>query len=286
MRELRRRTHRLLGLDEPDDPVSRYFDIALSVLILLNIAALIVGTVDWVETRYGAALNALEVFSVVLFTIEYVLRLWSIVENERYSRPVVGRVRWSLTGYAIADAIAILPFYFTLGSGVDLRFVRALRLLRLARVIKLGRYSEGMRALGGVLRAKLPVLTSATVVLLVMLMLSSGLLFYAEQDAQPEKFENLPLAIFWAFSVMVGEVGTIAETTLGRFIVAFIALLGVGLFALPAGILASGLVQVLRDEEVDQESAQSGGRAHTAASSRGPRLGQSARRTRGIGRRP
>ncbi len=271
MRELRSRVHRMLGLDEPDDPASRSFDIALSVLILLNIAALILGTVDWIEARYGAALHALEVFSVALFTIEYALRLWSIVENPRYSRPVTGRVRWALTGYAIADAIAIIPFYFTLGSGVDLRFVRALRLLRLARVIKLGRYSEGMRALGRVLRTRLPVLTSATVVLLVMLMLSSGALFYAEHDAQPEKFANLPLAIFWAFSVMVGEVGTIAETTLGRFIVAFIALLGVGLFALPAGILASGLVQVLRDDEVDQVSdGSSSGDHHSRAGDTSP----------------
>jgi voltage-gated potassium channel len=279
VRELRRRTHKMLGLDEPDDPASRYFDIALSVLILLNIAALILGTVDRVETRYGAALHAFEVFSVVLFTIEYMLRLWSIVEDPRYSRPVIGRIRWALTGYAIADAIAIVPFYFTIGSGIDLRFVRALRLLRLARVIKLGRYSEGIQALGRVLRTKLPELISATVVLLVMLILSSGALFYAEHDAQPEKFANLPLAIFWAFSVMVGEVGTIAETTLGRFIVAFIALLGVGLFALPAGILASGLVQVLRDDEAAQESARTDGRSNGSESgTRDPRSERPTRR--------
>jgi voltage-gated potassium channel len=251
---LRRWTHRLLGLDEPDDPASRTFDIALSILILLNIAALIVGTVSEFDRRYGTLLAGFEVFSVVLFTVEYLLRLWSIVEDPRYRHPVFGRIRWALTGYAIADLIAIVPFYVTLGAGVDLRFVRALRLLRLARVIKLGRYSEGMQALGEVLRAKRPVLTSATVVLLVMLMLSSGLLYYAEHDAQPEKFANLPLAIFWAFSVMVGEVGSIAQTTLGRFLVAFIALLGVGLVALPAGILASGLVQVLREDESATDS--------------------------------
>lgn len=282
MLALRQNVHRILGLDEPDDPQSTAFDIALSVLILLNVVTLVLSTVSSIHAKYRVPLEAFEAFSVALFTVEYLLRLWSTVENRRYARPVLGRLRWALTPYALADLVAILPFYLTLGAGIDLRFVRVLRLLRLARVVKLGRYSEGMRALGKVVRSRIQVLTSASVVLLVMLLLSSGFLFYAEHEAQPEKYPNLALALFWAFSVMVGDVGTVAVTTFGRFVVAFIALLGVGLFALPAGVLASGLVEVLRDDpdkgEAEPEAEPPDGHDDPAVGPRGPTPSERERR--------
>ena len=132
---------RISGILEPGDEDSRYFDPFIMGLILLNVAAVVLATVDWLYLRYASFFNAFEIFSVAVFTVEYILRVWSCTANPEFKDPVRGRLRFMVTPLALIDLLAVLPFYLPFVFP-DLRFMRALRLFRLFRVLKLARYSS------------------------------------------------------------------------------------------------------------------------------------------------
>ncbi len=227
------------------------FDIFVAGLIVLNVLASIAGTVPSVYARVGPALYLFEIVSVAIFTLEYGLRVWSCTSRAEYAAPVLGRLRFMLSGPLLVDILAILPFYAGLafpGAGfADLRFIRALRLLRILRLLKLGRYSSSIRTLGAVLRAKKEQLMVTVLAMVVLLVLASSLLFYAENEAQPEVFASIPAAMWWVASTVTTLGCDMAPVTpAGKLLGVAIALLGIGLFALPAGILGSGFVEAAR----------------------------------------
>jgi voltage-gated potassium channel len=228
---------------EPDtrSPMVGWYDKSLAVLIILNVLAVIVASVEAIELEYSRFFLAFEVFSVAIFTIEYVLRLWACTVDSRYSRPVLGRLKYALNPIVIIDLMSFAPFYIA-SLTLDLRFLRILRLLRLLRVLKLGRYSTSMSLVGRVIRRKWPDLVAALIVLLVMLVLASSLMYYVERDAQPLAFASIPAAMWWGVATFttVGYGDVYPQTPLGRLLGSVIAVLGIAFFALPAGILASG----------------------------------------------
>ena len=130
------------------------------------------------------------------------------------------------------------------------------RLVRLLRVLKLGRYSEGRGRLDDVMWRKRGELVSSFLLIAIMLTLVSGLMYFAEHDAQPEAFATLPEAIWWSTLMMTGEFTVTPVTFLGRVLGMVIAILGVGLFALPAGIIASGFLEQLNDQPVTEEEGE------------------------------
>lgn len=179
---------------------------------------------------------------MVLFTVEYGLRIWSCTAEPRYSHPFTGRLKYAFTPLLLIDLIALIPFYLPfLGLG-DLRILRALRLL--AWAARLGRYFEGIRTLGKVLRSKVQELFTVVLVLAVMLVLASAVMYYAEHEAQPDEFASIPEAMWWSIitltTVGYGDVSPV--TPMGKFMAGIIAVLGIGMFALPAGILGSGFL--------------------------------------------
>jgi voltage-gated potassium channel len=148
----------------------------------------------------------------------------------------------------IIDLIAILPFYLPLLLPFDLRVIRAFRLFRLLRVLKLSRYSESMRVLGNVILSKKEELFICIFTGLVLLIVSSSVMYFIESEAQPEKFSNIPEAMWWGVATLttVGYGDIYPVTPLGRIIGAMVSILGIGMFALPAGILASGFAEEIR----------------------------------------
>lgn len=250
-RRLRHRTWEIVAVAEEGDTASLVFDLGILSLILLNVALVIIGTVPWIEARFAESLYAAEVASVVIFTIEYVLRVWSCVEAPDYAAPVAGRLRFMATPLALIDLLAVAPFYLPF-FGIDLRFLRSLRLLRIFRIAKVGRYVPAFYSLRNVVVRKKEELLLSFSVLAVLLILSASLMYYAEHEAQPEAFSSIPATMWWAVATLttVGYGDVYPITTLGRILASASAILGVGLFALPAGILASGLqeeLQVLKD---------------------------------------
>jgi voltage-gated potassium channel len=244
---LRQRVFQVLEDPTSAGIVSRTVQMFLIVIITLNVVAVILQTVESLGVPYKAWFSRFEVFSVIVFTIEYLLRLWVAPLGPRYAGAILGRIRYAITPLALVDLLAIVPFYLPRLIPLDLRFIRALRLMRLVRFMKIGRYSESVRTVGAVLWERKEQLAAALLVLAVLLILTSSLMFYVEHDAQPQAFSSIPASMWWAVSTLttVGYGDIYPVTTLGRVLGSVIAVLGIGLFALPAGILGSGFVERL-----------------------------------------
>lgn len=227
-----------------NDRISRIVRLSLLILILANVAAVVMESVESLATQYRDVWTTFERISIVLFTLEYVARLWTCTVSQEYRGAFVGRLRYIFTPAAIIDLLAILPAYIPVLISADLRILRLLRLFRLLRVLKLTRYTQAVDRISSVLRAKRDELILVLVACGITLLLSASLLYWLEHDYQPDAFSSIPQSMWWAVSALttVGYGDIIPITVLGKCCAAIIAIAGVGLFTLPAGILASGFI--------------------------------------------
>lgn len=249
-RRARRWTYDLVQSEEIDSRLERYVRLAITALILLNVAAVMIETIEDVQIEYRAFLIWLERISVGIFTLEYLLRLWSVVEEPRYSGPILGRLRYAASFFALIDLAAILPFYLPMVLRLDLRTLRILRLLRLARLLKLGRYSRAARILVAILRNQREQLVMSMVVLLFVLVCASTMICYLEHDAQPDAFSSIPESLWWGIVTLttIGYGDTYPVTVAGKVCAAVISIVSIGMVALPSGIIVSGFVNELEQE--------------------------------------
>lgn len=223
-------------------------------LILLNVIAVILETVESLYLSYNSLFRAFELFSICIFTLEYALRVWTCTYIDKYKQPILGRLRYILSFSSLIDLLAIVPFYLPLSKIYDFRFVRIFRLLRFMRVFKLGRYLNATRIISNVFKSKKEELVLCLLMTLALIVISSILMYFVEHDTQPDKFSSIPETMWWSVTTLttVGYGDVFPITALGRILTAFISILGIGLFALPAGILASGFsaeFQKLRKEK-------------------------------------
>ncbi len=241
---LRKRVNEIVNVAKPGDSASRVFDISILALIALNILAMILKSIQPLGDDYATVFYWIECISVVVFTVEYVSRLWSCVEEERYRHRILGRLKMASTALMVIDLLAILPFYLPF-LGVDLRFLRTLRLARVFRVAKLGRYSRSLQTLKRVITAKRSELVVVAFVTGILLVLSSSVIYFAENKAQPEAFASIPAAMWWSVvtltTVGYGDVSPV--TPLGKLFASVVAVLGVGMVALPTGIISAGFLE-------------------------------------------
>jgi voltage-gated potassium channel len=245
----RARLWQILDTPEPGDRWAGATSMLLIVLIALNLSAVIIGTVQSVVTRYGPWLDAFETFSVAVFSLEYLARFWACTSQPVYARPVLGRLRYAFSPLALVDLIAVLPYFLSF-MAVDMRFLRALRLLRLLRIAKFGRYSETLALFGRVMRHKKEELVITSLLMLILIILSASLMYFAEHDAQPEKFPDIPTTAWWAVVTLttVGYGDVFPVTGLGKLFASFVAIFGIAMFALPAGILGASFSEEMRRE--------------------------------------
>ena len=246
-KRLRRFVYGLLMEENSRHPLRRISDFFLLGFILANAAAIVLASVRSFGQRYGAFFTGFEYFSVAVFTVEYLLRLWSCAEDPRYRDPLRGRLRYMLSPMAIVDLLAVLPFYIAAG-GADLRMLRILRVFRLLRLVKIARYSKALQVFGRVLVHTWGQLVFSLVLLAVLLLLASSLIYMAEQDAQPEAFSSIPAAMWWAIATLttVGYGDIYPVTPLGKFLGSVIAVFGIGMFALPAGVLGAAFLEEIQ----------------------------------------
>jgi voltage-gated potassium channel len=242
IKKAKARIYELLDATIIESRLERYLNVFLMGLIFINVLAVILETEEALFLRYKNYFHWFEVISVIVFTIEYFLRLWSWTENEHYRHPVFGRLRFVFTPMALIDLLAILPFYLPMFIPFDLRFLRGLRLFRIFRLLKVSRYVKSLRTIKNVFIEKKEELLITVFSVLIMLVFSSSLMYFVEREAQPNKFTSIPAAMWWGIATLttIGYGDIYPITVLGRFLGSIIAILGIGLFALPAGILASG----------------------------------------------
>lgn len=243
----RKRIFEILALGEKGDRTSQIVDILLIGLISLNVLSVILETLPFLNNKYQLFFESFEIFSVVIFSIEYIIRVWCSVENQckNFTHPFWGRLRYMLTPMALIDLIVILPLYLGFFLTIDLRFMRVLRLLR---VFKLTRYSSSMTLLLQVLADEARSIAAAFFVLCMLIIMASSLTYMAEHQAQPENFSSIPATMWWAIITMtsVGYGDVIPITNIGKVLASIISIISVGIVALPAGLLASGFSEAIR----------------------------------------
>ena len=244
---MRQRIHEILEVGQSGDRISQAVDVVLILLIIGNVAVLVISTDQRIHDAVPGFFFWFEAVSFVIFLTEYVLRVWACTTEPRYARPVKGRLAFMIQPIMLADGIALLSFIFIvaapLDSDLNLVAVRALRLV--GRLARLGRYSPGLRALGLAIASRKNEMLAVVSVVAALLVLASSLMFYVEHTAQPDKFSSIPATMWWSIitvtTVGYGDVAPI--TPLGRMLAGVIALLGIGIFALPAGILGSSFME-------------------------------------------
>ena len=250
MQSLRERVYKIIEAPDPGDWSGRCFDIFMVVLIVTNVVAVVLETVGALAERYATFFWVFELVSVAIFTVEYLLRLWVSVESgdTRFHHPVTGRLRFALTPMALIDLAAILPFYLSWILVVDLRFMRVFRLFRL---LKLTRYSPAIQILGAAFYSQRRTLAAAFVIIMILLVFASSVIFLLEHETQPEAFSSIPAAMWWGLATLttVGYGDVTPVSVGGKVFGAFIMILGIGMFALPAGILASAFAAEFRKRE-------------------------------------
>jgi len=245
---LKKRTYEFLEKAKEGDTAGLIFDWFIMSLISLNVIAVVMATVQSISVRYNKFFNVFEIFSIIIFSIEYILRIWSCTIDEKFRHPILGRIKYFFTPFAIVDLLAILPFYLPKIISVDLRFLRALRLIRLFRVLKMARYNDAIATLKNVILKKREELMVTVFTVFIFLILLSSAVYLVENPVQPEVFPDIPTAMWWGVVTMttVGYGDIYPITALGRIFAAIVSILGVGLFALPAGFLASGFTEEIR----------------------------------------
>ena len=257
--KVRQRCWELLEPGEENDYNSKKVDIFLLVLISLNILSVILETVDSLFNQYKVIFQYFEFFSVLVFTIEYIARLWSCITDKLDNETdLKRRIKYFFSFSAIIDLIAILPSIIALiYPSIDLRFIRALRIIRL---LKFSRYSSSINNLLSVIWNQRRSFGAAYFILFIALIISSSGMYLVEKDVQPEKFGSIPHAMWWAIvtltSVGYGDVTPI--TSMGKIFGSVIIILGILTVALPSGILAAAFTDFTRKSQKKYEDKLKG----------------------------
>ena len=248
---MRNRIYRILESGNQGDRLAKIFSWSMIVLIVLNSAVVVLETVAILETRFGHIFLIIETCSVAIFSVEYIGRLWTAVEHLPLRRhgPLGSRLRYMIGGFAIIDLLAIVPFYVTLFlPNADLSFLLILRLLRL---LKIARYSPALGSLGRVISQERRSLGAGFFVMILFLMISATGMYYAEHHVQPEAFASIPDSMWWGIATLttVGYGDVIPISPVGKILGGIMMLIGLAVFAIPIGIIASGFSTEIRRQE-------------------------------------
>lgn len=243
---------RIYAIIEPKDNDRRIFEFFIILLIILNIIAFILETIPEISIEYRLIFDFFEGFSILIFSIEYILRVWTCDTSGNFQDSIIGRFRYMLTPFALIDLMAILPFYLPMIQP-NLIFFRGIRLLRIFRVLKLTRYADSARILGKIVRDKSSYLAVLFLTNLILLVLTSGAMYLAEHDAQPEVFTNMLTSLWFGIETLtgIGYGDMIPQTPLGRIFGFIILTIGVEMYAIPVGIIISGLTEEFTKEKYE-----------------------------------
>ena len=248
-RTFRQKIHALVSPSDYGGKLHNIFDTFIGVWVIISVAAVVLESVHSVHYLINLEFVILDSIAVGIFTIEYLLRLYSCVEEPRFRHGFLGRFKQARQTSSIIDLLAILPFFLEvfLGHVLDLRFLRT---FRLARLLKLTRYNDSTKILTTVIAREWPVISASAFIMILMVVMTASLGYVIENQAQPEKFDNIPNSVYWAVitlaSVGYGDISPV--TAIGRFMTVVMSLLGIGIFAIPAALLASAFGDQLHKE--------------------------------------
>ncbi len=236
---------------------SKIFDLAIIALIIANTVMVIAETFN-LPKNVLSAINVFEVISVAVFTVEYLLRVWTADLLYPEANAVKARFKYIFSFMALIDLLAILPFYLPLIFPIDLRILRIMRVVRLFRIFKINRYTKALRLIALVFKNKAAQLVSSVFVVGLLLIIASVLMYNIETEAQPDAFSNAFETMWWAVSTLttVGYGDVYPITAAGKVLSTIIAFLGIGLVAVPTGIITAGFTEIVGKEEQAKKSEE------------------------------
>jgi len=244
----KRKVHILLHPELGESKADKFVNIFIITLIVLNVLAVMIETIDPIHIKYKLYFDWFDKISVYIFTVEYVLRVWSCTHDPRYKGSIRGRIKYILTPGALIDLLAFSPYYLHAFLKFDLRMLRILRLMRFFRLFRLTAYTKSAQMIFNVFRSRLNELVLSFIMVLFLIIIASCLLYFAEHTAQPDSFSSIPATIWWAVVTLTttGYGDMSPHTTIGKILAGTIMLTGVALFALPAGIITVGFLEEFR----------------------------------------
>jgi len=235
----------------------------ITALICISVLMAIIESEQDLARNWRAGFIAAERLFFVLFFVEYCCRLWVAAENPRYGPGWRGRLRYAISPAALLDLVALAPIFVAF-VGNEMFLLRLVRLVRILRLAKLGRYSTALDAIGTAIRSRRYELAMSVKIAAVLLLVSSCLLYIVEGDGQPETFGSIPRAMWWSIATLttVGYGDAVPITILGRMLAGLTAILGIGLIAMPTGILAAAFSDAMQKraepEPVDPDASSRG----------------------------
>jgi len=251
-RTLRQKVHALVFTGTYGGKLQELFDGFIALCVLLSVFAVIMESVQSVSYMLNIQFVILDAVMVGIFTIEYFMRMYSCVEEPGFKSAVSGRIKQGTTVSTFIDFLAILPFFLEglLHHVLDLRF---LRVFRLTRLLKLTRGNDATITLVKVLSREWPIISASAFIMILLVIMTASLGFLFEHEAQPDKYENIPTTIYWAVITLasIGYGDIYPVTPVGRAMTVVMAFAGIGIFAIPAAILASAFSdELVKEREV------------------------------------
>lgn len=245
------KVHILLHPELGESKADKAINIFIITLIVLNVIAVMLETIKPLHDQYKTYFDWFDRISVYIFTIEYVLRVWSCNHDPRYKHSIKGRLKYIFSLGAIIDLLAFLPYYIHVIIGLDLRVLRILRLMRFFRLFRLTAYTRSAQMIFNVFKSRVNELILSLVLVLFLIIIASCLLYFAEHlypSEDKSKFTSIPATLWWAVVTLTttGYGDVVPLTTVGKILAGVIMLTGVAFFALPAGIITAGFLEEMK----------------------------------------
>ncbi|MBD2042997.1 potassium channel family protein [Microcoleus sp. FACHB-672] len=255
--EIKSRVYKILESSDSEDWLSRFDDISVTVLVILDVTDFVLATSQEIYSKYEVFLSNIELIAVIYFTILYILQLWSCTADARYSHRFWGRLQYAVSPLVVIDLMAIIPFFLRV-MFPHVQLIESTEILRLLRLLKLIRYSASLQTILKVINGKKDELIMTVVAVIILLIFASSIMFLVENEAQPEAFPSISAAMWWAVVTLttVGYGDIYPVTPVGKLFGAALAFIGIGLFALPAGIIASGFSEEIQKRKRPELDAQ------------------------------
>ncbi|MBX9853660.1 MAG: ion transporter [Cytophagaceae bacterium] len=249
LENFRKNLFTILVAEKNTHPTGRLFNFLIVTLIFLNVTAIILETVEVIYYEFEPYFDTLEIYTLTIFTLEYCLQLWICTLNKKYSHPIWGRLKFALTPMAIIELLVILPLLISMFSEYDFRFFTIFRFFMVLRIFKLDKYSEALETFRHVILDKKEELFIIFLTIIMLLILTSTGMYFIEKDENPE-FSSIPETMWWAASALmtVGYGDVIPITPAGKIFGSIIALLGIAMFAVPAGLISSSFTEYVQSK--------------------------------------
>jgi voltage-gated potassium channel len=253
---MKQKIYHLVEKGSHGSKINLLFDYFIIVLIIFNVIAIALDTLAGLSVQFLRILKIFEIVSIGIFTIEYLMRLYVSDITYPAKSKVASVLKFIVSPFGIIDLLAILPFYIPFIIKVDLRFLRILRLVRFFRIFKISRYNSTLKLIRDVIKEKRAELGMTAFIATLFLLISAFLMYHVENPVQPDKFPDIISSIWWAIATLttIGHGDIYPITTMGKIISGVVAVFGIGLIALPTGIISAGFVEKINQSKNDKKS--------------------------------